>query len=410
MKGRPAAQAAAGIANCFPPEGLDALRVVMQNHPEESPRLMNVLHHLFAKRGHGLAKLYNAIAMADVQGFPSAQQLQYDLIDTCNINNVSNRDFLCEAIENLCCQFLGPSIALDKVSPDQLNQLATSSAVLMNALGQHTGNSGNTNLLPLKRQTLQKLDQLYTRAQTLNENLSIHFGNAPSLTKASLLRVNNLIDYVNNTPDFWRNHRSPWCDPNHSDHNLYKNYDVVSAIVRENGQLLEYTNDDCKNNADVVTAAVSEDGSALEYAGKNCIDNPKIVALAVRQYGLALEYAGENCKDDPEIVALAVTKEGSALRHAGNDCRNDPEIVALAVSKLGLALQYASDDRRNDPKIVALAVTNDGSALKHAGDDCRNDPEIVALAVQENSLAIKYAGPDAVNDKSVKAALAARRR
>ena len=408
MTGLPTTQAVAGIANSFPPERWDALRLVMQNRPEASPRLMNALHHLFAKRGHGLAKLYNAVEMADVQRFPTAQQLQHDLIDTFNINNVSNSNLLRQALENFCNQFI--QAPLDNIPPDQLNKLVTISTALVKAISNPLMNcmeecffyysESESGLWASESSPFHKLQQLYSHAQRLDVNQILEVKHAKSL-------IDIFMDLEHGFETFQA-----------LDDDCKNNPDFLKAVVSTYGSFLELLSDDYKNNREIVTLAVQQNGNALAHASAPLKDNIDIVIEALKQdvfalirisdrlktdrnfaikaveiNGYALAFLDRTFQQNTEIVTGAVKNKGLILQCVHSTLRGNINIVTAAVQNDGLALKYVSDDLKDDPNIVAMAVRQNPAAFKHAGENCKNNPEIALEAVKQAPELIEYAGP-----------------
>ena len=289
VTGLPTTEAVEGIANSFPRCILDEILMAMMHVPNQTPRLMKVLHSVFANRGHGLAKLYNAFEWNDPECLPSADQLEGDLINLCDINNVSNRDFLIEAIDNLCDQFLGDLIEsrvidehhieedfnpylfdgplddatlfnpnlgaayqtyhyehrldFDEISPETIDQVVTNSAVLVNALFNPLRNSSvSFGFSNLNSATTEKLKQLYAHALTLNENPPLHVKHASALIKVGL---------------------------NHSD--------------------FQTLDDDCKDNFEFLVRAVAIQPSIFQYLSDSVKNNKVIKSLvASAEYQLEI--------------------------------------------------------------------------------------------------------------------------
>lgn len=349
--GRPVAQAVASVAKKLRLNSWPVPQLVMRNFPEAAPMLMKALHQVFAKERNGLAKLYNAFALTDAERIPSAQELQDDLNITCKINNLCNSDFLFEAIKEFCNQFLEPSIDLDNISADQLNKLATSSAVLVNALGKSWKNTDNKYYLSdLDEESLQKLAQLYDHAETWNSN---ELEYAQTLIEVSL---------------------NPF--PLHNLNNRYqKNPDLVIVAAQKRFMDFRLASDECKNNPDLVMAAVKKNYLVLQFASADCKNNPKVLTEAVKQNAMALQFAGNNCKDNPNIVTLAVERNPMTLQFAGDHCKNDPKIVTLAVQKNGLALQFVGDDCKNAEKILTIALKNNRNAVEFVSEENYRTPK-----------------------------------
>ncbi len=54
-----------------------------------------------------------------------------------------------------------------------------------------------------------------------------------------------------------------------------------------------------------IPTTVKEDGEALEYADDNLKADREVVLAAVKQYGGALEYASEELQQDEELQKIA---------------------------------------------------------------------------------------------------------
>ena len=66
----------------------------------------------------------------------------------------------------------------------------------------------------------------------------------------------------------------------------------------------------------------------------------KELSLAlVKQNGEALEYVSDELKNDREIVMEAVKQDGCALEYVPNKLRNDKEIVIEAVKHLWMCFE-----------------------------------------------------------------------
>ena len=114
-------------------------------------------------------------------------------------------------------------------------------------------------------------------------------------------------------------------------------------LVKIDGLLLLYADDDFKIDRDIVLAAVKQNGYALEYIGN--ITNYEILK---------------------EIVLVAIDNEPTSIIHAPSTIRNDREIALAAVRKDGTVLALLSGVMRRDPEIIDAAVNNNPEARRYA--------------------------------------------
>ena len=214
---------------------------------------------------------------------------------------------------------------------------------------------------------------------------------------------------------------------------IKNNKNIVLAVMKKNGYLLEYTSDELKNDHEVVITAINNsNGQALQYASdklKNDRDiiftalkyrsdllkhasdelkNDREIIIAALQKNASeyrsdnvLNYVSDNLKNDFEIVKIAIKNSDYALRYASDKLKNDREIVMTAVKKCGLELQSASNELKNDHEIVMIAVKNSGYALQYASDQFKNDREIVMAAVKKNGSALEYASDELKTDREI---------
>ena len=78
----------------------------------------------------------------------------------------------------------------------------------------------------------------------------------------------------------------------------------------------------CSNKKFILTA-VKQNGDALQYAEDNLKADKEIVFIAVKQYGRALQFANDKLKVDKEVVLTAVKQDENAVQYAGDKIRFD---------------------------------------------------------------------------------------
>ena len=131
---------------------------------------------------------------------------------------------------------------------------------------------------------------------------------------------------------------------------------IVIAIVRRDGQWLQYAAEHLKRDREVVLAAVSQNEFALRYADEELMTKDKEVMLAaVSKYGMWLEYASAELQADKEVVLAAVSQNGYALGFASYKLKQDREVVLAAIAQNKLALRLAPFKVRRNPEMLKAA-------------------------------------------------------
>ena len=114
--------------------------------------------------------------------------------------------------------------------------------------------------------------------------------------------------------------------------------DMVVAVLKADGELLEHVDERWCTDEEVVLTAVKHCGRALRFARLISKLNFEIVLTAVEQDGTALQFASEKLRQNRNIVLAAVSQDGCSLRFA---MMQDREIVLSAVRQNVWALQFA---------------------------------------------------------------------
>eukprot|EP01052_Picozoa_sp_SAG31_P001306 SAG31_NODE_44_length_31168_cov_16.507290_16_plen_892_part_00 len=163
------------------------------------------------------------------------------------------------------------------------------------------------------------------------------------------------------------------------------------AVVRQDGNLLQYCSDGLKNDEDVVCAAVTQFGQAMRFASSAMRTNRTIALHAVRQDGWALQYFDHELQGDRDVALAAVGQNAMSLAYCSDKLKRDRELVFQALkSGRGTALQYAHPTLRDDYDLVMTAVNSDGRALEWASKRLRSQKQIVEAAVSQSADALKY--------------------
>jgi len=84
-----------------------------------------------------------------------------------------------------------------------------------------------------------------------------------------------------------------------------------------------------KKDKDLVLAAVTQNGEALEWANDNMKKDKQVVVAAVSQNGFALEYAHDTMKADKDVILAAINQLGGVV-NAGMSIK---EAVLAGVKK-----------------------------------------------------------------------------
>lgn len=115
----------------------------------------------------------------------------------------------------------------------------------------------------------------------------------------------------------------------------------------------------------LVLAAVEQDWSALPYtisasdtstdARRVLLEDRAILSAAVRQNGQMLELAAPALRSDRELVLAALRSDVDALQFAGSDLRQDLAVVAAAVARDRKALKHAGKNATFLKEVTALA-------------------------------------------------------
>ena len=161
---------------------------------------------------------------------------------------------------------------------------------------------------------------------------------------------------------------------------LKKDRDIVLAVVKKNGELLDYACEELKGDKEIVLAAVKQNGHALIWASQDLMGDKEIVLYAVNTCGAVLCFASEKLKGDREIVLAAIKQYGGALLYACEELKGDKEIVLNAVKRNGDSLEYASKELKGDKEIVLAAINQNLKSLIYASEDLKKDKEIIYAA------------------------------
>ena len=189
---------------------------------------------------------------------------------------------------------------------------------------------------------------------------------------------------------------------------IKNNKNIVLAVMKKNGYLLEYTSDELKNDREVVITAISNsNGQALQYASEQLKNDREVIFTALKYNSDLLKHASDELKNDREIIIAALQKNASeygsecVLKYVSDDFKNDFEIVKIAIKNSDYALQYASDKIKNDREFVMTAVKKNGHALESASNELKNDHEIVMTAIKNSGEALQYASDELKNDYEI---------
>eukprot|EP00971_Amphidinium_carterae_P128303 2541956-Amphidinium_carterae.1 len=130
------------------------------------------------------------------------------------------------------------------------------------------------------------------------------------------------------------------------------NRDVVLTVLRELGvgelgraarvwELIDYLTEEHRKYFEIVLALVSQNGLALRYAAVELQSNHDIVLAAVRQDGVVLKYAAEELQSNRDIVLAAV--------------RTSPLPLVFAADSLLQEEGFAEEARKHLPCLGAHA-------------------------------------------------------
>ncbi len=184
--------------------------------------------------------------------------------------------------------------------------------------------------------------------------------------------------------------------------NIFESVEEAIKMVKKNGILLLFADEEMQDNKEIVLAAVSDSANAIEFASDRLKSDREVVLAAAGAFKSRLfEFISKDYKDDKEFMLNAVSSNGRNLQYASNSLRDDKDVVLAAVSEDGEALQYASDSLRDDKDIVLAAVSKKGEALRYASNSLRDDKDIVLAAVSKKGEALRYASDSLKNDKEV---------
>ena len=117
--------------------------------------------------------------------------------------------------------------------------------------------------------------------------------------------------------------------------------------------VLDCVGEDLRHDRDVVLQALEVNAKAFCFEQG---DREDVLKAICRQVGKILELASETLRSDREVVLEAVRRHGSALQFASETLRNDKEVVLEAVRCDGSSLQFASVDLKADREIVLQAI------------------------------------------------------
>ncbi|EFC41409.1 Hypothetical protein NAEGRDRAFT_70806 [Naegleria gruberi] len=141
----------------------------------------------------------------------------------------------------------------------------------------------------------------------------------------------------------------------------------VLRFIEINPNSFNYISPELMKDREVVLALVKRQGSMLEYVNTEYRSKPTT-------------HDTEETISNRDIIMEAVNSEGYALRFASFEWRNTFEVVMKAVQNDGLALKYASNEMRDCAEIVIEAMKRDYNALEYVSHRLQVSPEIIELS------------------------------
>ena len=217
----------------------------------------------------------------------------------------------------------------------------------------------------------------------------VDFSMAPKASQAQELNIKSDMDIK--VDEFVR--QISLCDfrVNKSALEIWKDDEVVLAVLEKNGWMLRHAPVSVRWNKALVSTAVKNFGCALEVAGIPFKDDFSIVLDAVKNDGLALIHASERLQNDREIVMTAVKNTPYAFKYASPELKNDRTMLLAVAQKSGsVALEFSSSHLKQDSEIVFAALRQEGEALRYASSSLKYNSDIVIAALNQHVEAFPF--------------------
>ena len=110
-------------------------------------------------------------------------------------------------------------------------------------------------------------------------------------------------------------------------------YHLHNANIQHRIDLLDYVVRVNPHNRDIVMAVVKKNGESLQYASDILKNSKEIVMEAVNQNGYAIKYASDRLKDDIQVVIPSLKKtSGHSLQLISERLRDNEEVEMSAIS------------------------------------------------------------------------------
>lgn len=181
---------------------------------------------------------------------------------------------------------------------------------------------------------------------------------------------------------------------------LQKERAFLLKALAQQGLLLEFLSEECKDDVELVDKAVENNGLALGYASSALQNKKETVLKAVKNTGAALLLTSKDLQNDKEVVRQALLNPGQSYLAVGAEALEDREIALLVVRVQGYQLGFLCEKFKKDKEIVLAAVSNYGQALLDA-PLFQNDEEVVQAAVVKDPEALQWASKELQSSKKI---------
>jgi hypothetical protein len=139
-----------------------------------------------------------------------------------------------------------------------------------------------------------------------------------------------------------------------------RDVEIISEIVKKNGQELRSLLPEFQNNFDIVLAAVKNKGISLKYASVDLKNNYSIVLASVQNMGEALEFASDNLKNDFNIVKAAIEIAPTSIQFASDLLKDNKQLALIAIEKDIEVFRYISDNLKQDKELALIPLKKAG--------------------------------------------------
>jgi hypothetical protein len=142
---------------------------------------------------------------------------------------------------------------------------------------------------------------------------------------------------------------------------------ILNAIEKKlnNGNSLQYSNDELRNNEEVVFKSVEQHCPSLKYGSEELKNDKDFILKCLKINGGLLTFASKELKNDKEVVFEAVKQNVDSLGCADYELRNDKSFIKKCIKINRNSLEFASTELKEDSNFILECVEIDEYLSKH---------------------------------------------